>query len=144
VTYITTQNMRTNRLLSGPPRSIAYQLTHATPEYRPDVRQRAGTVDLSGSPDLGALPAWLSNAIQGALKGSSVSLGTSAGTKTFDLSDPKQVQQILALVQSGKSTGLNVKFNSPGSAPGPNTGIFANASPLLIGAGVLLALKLLL
>ena len=107
-------------------------------------RTNRNLAGLSGGPELGALPSWLTNAIEGALKGTSVQIGTSAGTKTFDLSDPKQVQQVLALFQSGKTSGVNVKFSGPGSTPGQNTGIFAGANPLLLGAGLLLALKLLL
>lgn len=115
-----------------------------------DGRTRSGLArayrtnrSLSGA-ELGALPAWLSNAIQGALKGTNVTLTTPAGNKTFDLSDPKQLQQVMALIQSGKGGPVGVKFGGPGTTPGPNTGIFSNANPLLIGAGLLLALKLLL
>ena len=101
---------------------------------------------LSGGPDgLGALPTWLQNAIQGALKGTTVNIGTPAGNKTFDLSDPKQVQQLVAMMQSGKSSGLNVRFTGPGSSGGQDSGLFAGIpKPLLIGGGLLLALKLLL
>lgn len=100
---------------------------------------------LSGGPGLGALPAWLQNAIQGALKGTTVVVGTPAGNKTFDLSDPNQVRQLVQMAQGGGGKSLvNVRFTGPGSSGAADSGAFAAAKPLLIGAGLLLALKLFL
>lgn len=94
---------------------------------------------LSGDSGLGfALPSWIKNIAGHLLQGTKVTVPSPVGPLSFDISDPKQLAALQKLVQGARLSNPNLEPVQPSG------GAMSIVKPLAIGAGILLALKMLL